>query len=241
MVFFSLGISGPPAELVRRVTVDFGLQGLMPVEWEQTSSGGWRSGKGVLRLSIDANGSVRELKIQKVRFEASDAKSTRAKIGALLKRYPLPLGEGKWVTERSLAPHPYGDAKTSMRYFFVPMRHGYPFLKGSLMTAQVSHDQKRVLEWSYHPWAVPACRKPGSFIDRKTAMAKMVAESARRSTGGLKYKFGPKTFMLGWLSPTDPRLVYVGISTAPIDTPRGPSLTGFGMVINAETGKFVVK
>lgn len=223
--------AAPAGELIQRITADFGIRNFSPSHWEKTTSGGWRAEDGPIRLSIDAGGSVRELKIKQVKFEASDAGRTRAKIASLLRNYPLPLGEGKWVTERSLSPHPYGDAKTSMRYFFVPMRHGYPFLNGSHMTVQVSQDQKRILEWSFHPWEVPMCPKPKSVISQKTAVAMMTAEAKRRSTATLKYTIAPKVIMCGWRSHKDATLIYFGIATAPINPPPRTLVSTAGLGI----------
>lgn len=204
-------ISQDPAAIAHRIMTDFGYPSFRPDRSTRTESGGWRFVQGSTSLTVDAEGRPRWLAIEKVKFERSDAKAARAKIARLLAKYPLRLPEGKWVTERSLAPNPYGSAPSSMCYFFVPILKGYPFFNASEMTVQFSAGLDRVLEWAYHPWPVPAAALPAKIMSRVDALKSFDRLGRTAVAGHLDWSFHglePGTLQLAWLYPTHPRLAY---------------------------------
>lgn len=235
MVLIALG-SDLGTQRLARVMRDFGYPSFRATSKEETVSGGLAASDGRMSITLDAAGVPHRFAIRGVRFERSNAKEARYRISGLLQRYPLPLGEGKWVTERSLSADPIGNASSSMRYFFVPHRFGYPFLRCSFMTAQVSSDVKRVLEWKFHKVQVAEPQRPRGVVPTSKAIAIMKAYLAPIRIQGNPYTLNTKRIELGWDDIRQPRLVYAAIATAPINTSRGPSLSAISVAIDAQTG-----
>ncbi|MFI5387580.1 MAG: hypothetical protein ACHQ50_15840 [Fimbriimonadales bacterium] len=231
-----------PADMPTRIMADFGYPGFRPAQSRKTSSGGWEFVQGTTTLTVDAQGRPRWLAIKNVRFERSDAKAARAKIARLLAKYPLRLPEGKWVTERFLAPDPYGSASSSMRYFFVPVLHGYPFL-GAEMTVQFSAGLDRVLEWAHHPWPAPSAALPAKILSRAAGLKafEAIGRTWLAAHPGGKVYVKRESLQIVWLRPRHPILAYEGwvqFSTPPTE-PRHAYGGGF-LYIDASSGLPIV-
>lgn len=215
----------------------FGYPDIKPKLVRVTESGGAELAHGNLKLLIDKHGTPWTFKIKEVRFESSQADKTLPKIKDLLRKFPLALPKGRWVTERSLGPHPYGNAKSSMRYFFVPTLHGYPFLRSSQMTVQFSHDSKRVLEWMVHRWTVPESPLPKRVISMQEAKRRFQEigdQSAQRYKSAHAQIGNPE---LGWRGIAKPVLTYTCPVTVSVRLPGRVRGSGTWVDINAETGE----
>lgn len=215
----------------------FGYPDAKPELIRRTESGGAEFASGSMTLLMDKNGVPWTFKIKSVRFESSPAARSIPRIKSLLKRFPIDLPPGKWCTARSLAPHAYGRAKSSSRYFFVPWLDGYPFLKGSQMTVQLSSDSERVLEWMVHRWPVAQVKAPKHIISPEGARKRFQElgdESARRYKTAYA-KIGQVE--LGWLGPERPVLAYICPVTVFIRHSGGTKGSGGWAEISAETGK----
>ncbi|HMS54616.1 MAG TPA: hypothetical protein PKA27_04380 [Fimbriimonadaceae bacterium] len=216
---------------------DFGYPSPAPVLVRRTESGGAEYRSGPVSITIDKAGIPHVLKIPKVRFERSRATATIKRIKVLLDKYPIALPTGRWVTERSLAAHPYGAALSSMRYFYVPTLHGIPFLRRSEMTVQFSSDSKRVLEWYIYRGPKPSARLPKSYL----TATEVVQRVRRLANKAIEPRKSITSFIIGqpelgwWGTPT--RLAYqVGV-TFVVHHPGGRRGSGSAWLIDAVTGQ----